>query len=82
LWRVVDFNFAVEPIPADTGGAYRKVMAEIVVDARTSKDEQLHSMFYEVLSAYMDPNEERRDFFLEVADTLMDAMHTVEAANG
>jgi len=33
----------------------------------------LHSVFYEVLSAYLDPNEERRTFFLDVADTLMEA---------
>ena len=33
----------------------------------------LHSAFYEVLSAYMDPAEERRTFFLDVADTLLEA---------
>jgi len=69
----IEFSFKCEPILADTGGAYREVKAEVTIDSRTSRDEMLHSVFYEVLSAYLDPNEERRTFFLDVADTLMEA---------
>jgi len=63
----------VEPINEDTGGGYREVTARVTIDSSTPKHVQLHSAFYEVLSTYMDPNEERRSFFLDVADTLLEA---------
>ena len=79
----LEFSFTVEPVDADTGGAYRTVKADIVIDSSTPFHVQLHSVFYEVLSAYMGPNEERRSFFLDVADTLVEAYHKVtESSQG
>jgi len=75
----LEFTFTLEPIPADTGGAYRKAAVDVVIDSRVSREEQLHSAFYEVLSAYLDPHEDRRDFFLDVADTLVEACRVVDA---
>jgi len=75
----LNFSFSSEPIEADTGGALRAVDVSIAVDSRMSQEEQMHSVCYEVLSAYMDPIEERREFFLEVADTLMDAFRAISS---
>ena len=76
--RSVEFSFTKEPILADVGGAYRAVKVDVVIDSRTSRDEQLHSAFYEVLSAWLDPHEDRRSFFLDVADSLMEACRAVD----
>ena len=69
----IEFSFKCEPILADTGGAYREIKAEVTIDSRTSQREQLHSAFYEVLGAYLDPTEAEREKILEMADTLMEA---------
>jgi len=76
----MDFTFTKEPVLADVGGAYRAAKVDVVIDSRMSRDEQLHSAFFEVLSAWLDPHEDRRSFFLDVADSLLEACRAVDGA--
>jgi len=73
MGEAIEFTFSVEPIDEDTGGAYRIVNPVIVIDSSTPKHVQLHSAFYEVLGAYLDPTEHAREKILEIADTLLEA---------
>ena len=73
MGEAIEFIFSVEPIPADTGGAYREATVRITIDSRMSQDERLHSAFYEVVGAYVDPTEAAREKILEIADTLLEA---------
>ena len=70
--------FEREPFRVDTGGAYKAMDVCIVVDSRLTIDEQLQSVFYEVLSAYLDPTEDRRGVMLDISDALLEAHRFVE----
>ena len=57
----------------DMSPAYRAVDVRVWVDSRLTFEEQLHGAMYEVVSAYFDPCESKREMCLEVAGHLLDA---------
>ena len=73
----MNLSFAKERCDVKTGGAYKVMDVVITVDARGTLDEQLSSVFYEVLSAYLDPTEEQRMLMTDLSDQLLDAARFV-----
>ena len=69
----MNLKFEREPFRVDTGGAYKAMDVCVVIDSRLTTDEQLASAFYEVLSAYLDPTEDRREVMLDISDALLEA---------
>lgn len=58
----------------DASPAYKVIDVKVVVDERLTYDEQVHAAMYEILSSWLDPLEQQREFVLSIANQLLDAV--------
>lgn len=62
----------------DCGGGTRQSVVNISVDATTPLIRQKLIVAYEILSAYLDPNEHQPDFMSEIAAAIVEGIDQIE----
>jgi len=64
---------------ADTGGAYRDVIAHIVIDETLPRIKQRQSLIAEMLSLYLDPLEFRAEWTDDIAHKIAETLEQLDA---
>lgn len=62
----------------DLGGGYKEAEVTIHVDNTMPLIRQRHAVAYEILSAYLDPNEHKGNFLDELAQAIIEGIDQLE----
>jgi len=74
---VMDIKLVKEDLSKwDCGGAYRECNVVIHIDNTLPLIKQRQNLIYEILSQYLDPNENQHDLMVELSHTI--ALHIDE----